>query len=150
MKFGDFRRNLGQSSRAEHWSNISSWQGGSGGFVLSEDAEDPFPCAAACFLDFPVSGWMMMFFSADQDDDGNFHAILHNLEGPHMVRGYREARVGIHAFSPGDSSHRRRGPGSKGAPCRRFLGFWLGACWNRLGETVKTRKKRGKNGRDTA
>ena len=32
-------------------------------------------------------------------------------------------------------------------------GFWLGACWNRLVETVKTRKKRektGKNGRDTA
>ena len=41
----------------------------------------------------------MIFFSSDQDDDGNFHAILHNLEGPHMVRGFREARVGIHAFS---------------------------------------------------
>ena len=39
--------------------------------------------------------------------------------------------------------------------CRLFLGpgFRLGARWNRLVETVKTRKKRefsGKNGRDTA
>ena len=38
--------------------------------------------------------------------------------------------------------------------CRLFLGpgFWLAARWNRLGETVKTRKERGKtgeNGRDT-
>ena len=32
--------------------------------------------------------------------------------------------------------------------CRLFLGpgFRLAARWNRLGETVKTRKKRGKNG----
>ena len=43
----------GQSSRAEHWSNISSWQGGSGGFVLSEDSEDPFPCkSGTAFSDF--------------------------------------------------------------------------------------------------
>ena len=39
--------------------------------------------------------------------------------------------------------------------CRLFLGpgFRLGARWNRLGQAVKTRKKRGKrgeNGRDTA
>ena len=35
-----------------------------------------------------------------------------------------------------------------GRPCRRFLGpgFRFGACWNRLGETVRTRKKRGKMG----
>ena len=33
-------------------------------------------------------------------------------------------------------------------PCRLFLGpgFRLGACWNRLVETVKTRKKREKTG----
>ena len=41
------------------------------------------------------------------------------------------------------------------SPCRLFLGpgFRLAARWNRLVETVKTRKKRektGKNGRDTA
>ena len=46
----------------------------------------------------------------------------------------------------------RRGPAGS---CRLFLGpgFRLGACWNRLVETVKTRKnggKGGKNGRDTA
>ena len=46
----------------------------------------------------------------------------------------------------------RRGPPGS---CRLFLGpgFRLGARWNRLVETVKTRKKRGKtgeNGRDTA
>ena len=45
----------------------------------------------------------------------------------------------------------RRGPAGS---CRLFLGpgFRLGAPWNRLVETVKTRKKRGKtgeNGRDT-
>ena len=46
----------------------------------------------------------------------------------------------------------RRGPAGS---CRLFLGpgFRLGARWNRLGETVKTRKKRGgnggRNGRDT-
>ena len=36
--------------------------------------------------------------------------------------------------------------------CRLFLGpgFRLGACWNRLGETVKTRKKRGKTGKKWA
>ena len=68
----------GQSSRADHWSDISSWQGGSGGFVLSEDSEDPFPY---------------------QDEEGNYHAILHNLEGPHMVGSIDGARVGIHAFS---------------------------------------------------
>ena len=44
---------------------------------------------------------------------------------------------------------------ASGVSCRLFLGpgFRLGACWNRLVETVKTRKKRkkrGENGRDTA
>ena len=35
---------------------------------------------------------------------------------------------------------------------RLFLGpgFRLAACWNRLGETVKTRKKRGKTGKKWA
>ena len=39
----------------------------------------------------------------------------------------------------------RRGPAGS---CRLFLGpgFRLAARWNRLGETVKTRKKRGKTG----
>ena len=39
----------------------------------------------------------------------------------------------------------RRGPAGS---CRLFLGpgFRLGARWNRLVETVKTRKKRGKTG----
>ena len=37
-------------------------------------------------------------------------------------------------------------------PCRLFLGpgFRLAACWNRLGETVKTRKKREKTGKKRA
>ena len=37
-------------------------------------------------------------------------------------------------------------------PCRLFLGpgLRLGACWNRLSETVKTRKKREKTGRKWA
>ena len=37
-----------------------------------------------------------------------------------------------------------------GHPCRLFLGpgFWLVARWNRLGEAVKTRKKREKNGEE--
>ncbi len=40
----------------------------------------------------------------------------------------------------------RRGPVGS---CRLFLGpgFRLAARWNRLGETVKTRKKRGKTGK---
>ena len=35
-----------------------------------------------------------------------------------------------------------------GHPCRLFLGpgFWLVARWNRLGEAVKTRKRREKTG----
>ena len=39
-----------------------------------------------------------------------------------------------------------------GHPCRLFLGpgLRLGARWNRLGETVKTRKKRGKTGKKWA
>ena len=38
------------------------------------------------------------------------------------------------------------------SPCRLFLGpgFRLGARWNRLGETVKTRKKREKTGKKWA
>ena len=38
------------------------------------------------------------------------------------------------------------------APVPPFLGpgFWLGARWNRLGEAVKTRKKRGKTGKKWA
>ena len=49
----------------------------------------------------------------------------------------------------------RRGEFSPLGPCRLFLGpgFRAGARWNRLVETVKTRKKqekRGENGRDTA
>ena len=44
--------------------------------------------------------------------------------------------------------NRRRPAG----PCRLFLGpgFRLGARWNRLGGTVKTRKKRGKTGKKRA
>ena len=43
----------------------------------------------------------------------------------------------------------RRGPAGS---CRLFLGpgFRLGARWNRLGETVKTRKKREKTGKKWA
>lgn len=33
-----------------------------------------------------------------QDADGNFHALLHNLAGPHMCGGF-ECSVGTHAFS---------------------------------------------------
>ena len=53
---------------------------------------------------------------------------------------------GIQVIPPiGAEALDRRGP--VGA-CRPFLGpgFRLAARWNRLGETVKTRKKRGKTG----
>ena len=33
-----------------------------------------------------------------QDEEDNWHALLHNLEGPHMCKGI-ECQVGVHAFS---------------------------------------------------
>ena len=33
-----------------------------------------------------------------QDEDDNWHALLHNLEGPHMCAG-TECQVGVHAYS---------------------------------------------------
>ena len=36
---------------------------------------------------------------ADQDEDDNFHAILHNLEGPHMQNEPPSMLVGTHAYS---------------------------------------------------
>ena len=56
-------------------------------------------------------------------------AILVGIQDPHISLG--ESRAA-----------------QRTAACRLFLGpgFRLGARWNRLGETVKTRKKREKTG----
>lgn len=63
---------------ALQWNNISSWKYRGEGFVLKEDSEDPFP-------------W--------QDDNGNFHALLHNLEAGRIPHFQGPNLVGIHAFS---------------------------------------------------
>lgn len=73
----------GITSYAHQWWNASSWSSLSetqGGFVVKEDSEDPFPY---------------------QDDNGNFHALLHNLESPPSPMPGRidRALLGIHAFS---------------------------------------------------
>ena len=34
-----------------------------------------------------------------QDKDDNFHALIHNLEGPHMCGDVEDCLVGVHAFS---------------------------------------------------
>ena len=34
-----------------------------------------------------------------QDENDNWHALIHSLEGPHMVGGVNGALVGTHAFS---------------------------------------------------
>ena len=59
------------SAYAAHWANISGWThavpGGSASnsFMSSEpDVEDPY---------------------LYQDENDNWHALLHSLEGPHMV-----------------------------------------------------------------
>ena len=70
-----------------------------------------------------------------------------------------EAYRGAMQLAPGCDPPQHLGCRTKGGvlpswySCRLFLGpgFRLGARWNRLGEPVKTRKKRGKrggNGRD--
>ena len=73
------------SAYAADWRNISSWSHSAPGanatnsFISSSpDAEDPY---------------------LYQDDNDNWHALLHSLEGPHMVGGIDGALVGVHAFS---------------------------------------------------
>jgi len=73
------------SAYAADWKNISSWShsmpGGNAtnSFMSSSpDAEDPY---------------------LYQDENDNWHALLHSLEGPHMVGGTKGALVGTHAFS---------------------------------------------------
>ena len=65
--------------------------------------------------------------------------------------GGKRVKRGVHqVIRPiGAEGLDRRGPAGS---CRLFLGpgFRLGACWNRLVETVKTRKKRGKTGKKWA
>jgi hypothetical protein len=73
------------SAYAADWKNISSWShtlpnsNATNSFISSSpDAEDPF---------------------LYQDENDNWHALLHSLEGPHMVGGTDGALVGVHAFS---------------------------------------------------
>ena len=65
---------------ASDWRNLSTWSPGSPHgtqpLITAPDVEDPFI-------------W--------QDLDDNFHALIHNLEGPHM--GTQEMLVGVHSFS---------------------------------------------------
>ena len=68
---------------ASDWSDLSTWthgapHGAKTSLSGSPDAEDPF---------------------IYQDDDDHFHALLHNLEGPHMCGGQPDCMVGTHAFS---------------------------------------------------
>ena len=52
--------------------------------------------------------------------------------------------------APGTSNEGGSSPLLVLAPPFLGPGFWLGARWNRLGETVETRKKRGKTGKKWA
>ena len=80
--------------------------------------------------------------------------LLTRLETYHEGRVNRNmVFVGVSAFQVirhiGAEGLNRRPPAGA---CRLFLGpgFRLGACWNRLVETVKTRKKREKTGKKWA
>ena len=84
--------------------------------------------------------------------EGNFRWVMHlGLDVPSGVAitvggktvAWEEGKV-ILPTAPGVSSE--GGVLPSWFPCRLFLGpgFRLGARWNRLVETVKTRKKRGK------
>ena len=67
------------SAFAVDWRNASAWVhsvAGATGLPTKPDVEDPF---------------------IYQDGDDRFHALLHNLEGPHM--GADPMLVGVHAFS---------------------------------------------------
>jgi hypothetical protein len=67
------------SAFAADWRNASSWVHGvegASGLPGKPDVEDPF---------------------IYQDGEDRFHALLHNLEGPHM--GADPMLVGVHAFS---------------------------------------------------
>lgn len=73
------------SAYAADWANISGWTHSMPGanatnsfMSSSPDAEDPY---------------------LYQDENDNWHALLHSLEGPHMVGGVNGALVGTHAFS---------------------------------------------------
>jgi hypothetical protein len=73
------------SAYAADWANISGWthtipeSNATNSFMSSSpDAEDPY---------------------LYQDENDNWHALLHSLEGPHMVGGVKGALVGTHAFS---------------------------------------------------
>ena len=72
----------GMAAYAKDWANYSTWSkgppNGEASFIAgSNDCEDPF---------------------VFQDNDGNFHALLHLLEGAHFCPGF-ECLVGVHAYS---------------------------------------------------
>lgn len=72
----------GMEAFASNWSDYSTWSrntpNGKPSFISgSNNCEDPF---------------------VYQDPNGNFHALLHLLEGPHFCPGF-ECQVGCHAFS---------------------------------------------------
>ena len=66
---------------AADWRNISSWVRAAPGptsLSSSPDVEDPF---------------------IYQDENDHWHALIHSLEGAHMVGSVDDAQVGVHAFS---------------------------------------------------
>ena len=70
----------------------------------------------------------------------------HRAHRFHRTAAVRTARQLILWLAPGASNEGRSSPLLALAPLFLGPGFRLGARWNRLVETVKTRKKTGKNG----
>ena len=81
------------------------------------------------------------------------HYALGAWDGKLAAEGVVLAIIDAHPQVRRRAESRRTKEFSPLGPVPPFLGpgFRLGACWNRLGEAVKTRKKRektGENGRD--
>ena len=74
------------------------------------------------------------------DKPANWWKNLFLMATGHMLLNATESFLGQVIRHIGAQGLDRRGPAGS---CRLFLGpgLRLGACWNRLGETVKTRKK---------
>ena len=89
----------------------------------------------------PLAGQAAWALDLQEQMGGRLDVVLHNpVRSPLLLQLIR--LIGAEGLN-------RRPPAGS---CRLFLGpgFRLGACWNRLGETVKTRKKRGKTGKEWA
>jgi hypothetical protein len=78
------------SAYSAHWANISGWTHAMPGGNSTKNS-----------LEVRLS-WVRHGVEDPhlyQDENDNWHAILHSLEGPHMVGGTKGALVGTHAFS---------------------------------------------------